>query len=256
MAILKNILKEPVGWLALAATIILHFVPGYTELKEIWEEDRQHISLNCSEPNPDEAMFLDGSEPSIGFPITCRLNNNTEASISIDKYGPVLIDRRRFGALLFREDWRRGIIPRISDRLPEAVLAQNAELPLLLQPREILKYESVFAVPATTFAAASDEDCVPANEIDLSVWRGHVCIGDKPIHFTNYLYTPLSVGFWDWDSYGQMVSLGDGRDVFFSEELFLFSADCSAEDAKIRVPTCFEETTRFLPASSWVVGEE
>lgn len=245
----------------LVVALVLHFVPGYTEIVELLSpKEIQEVRLECTPPVEDDLILYPSDQDYRGekqnyitFPISCRLFNNTSAPISIVKYGPALISKRQSYALLF-EEAKGGITPVIANGLNDEIVERNSKIPLLLQPREVWEFNSLFAIDYVEIELEEQVGCHEPTQENIDAWSGFVCIADEPLPFTNYLYTPLSVGFWDWDEYGQVVVLGDGRVIYHSAEKFMYVADCSEEDPeRTAIPFC-KSSPRFVAPSTWMVN--
>lgn len=258
---MKNLfIKEPLAWVALVITLVLHFVPGYTELAEMFRpKENETITLNCTDPDRDEIAtytskpdYEDKTHNHLTFPVTCRLFNNTPEPISVVKFGPALISDRRSYAMLFG-DAKGGITPSIGDVMDPNIVKGNPSVPLLLRPKEVWEFESLFAVPYVDITLHDEDTCIEPTQENLASWSGYVCLSDEKTPFTNFLYTPLSVGFWDWNEYGQVVELGDGREVYHSEEKFIYIANCKNEDPETTaIPIC-KKSPRYVAPSTWTV---
>ena len=252
--------KEPLAVIGLAVALILHFIPGYTEIVDLFSpREIQEVTLDCSEPEEKELQLYLGDPDGEGqrrnhitFPIQCRLSNNTAEPISILGYGPALIDDRRSSIFLFG-DSKDGLLAPISEDMRGDIVIANRNTPFLLRPREVWEFGSLFALPYLDIVLNEAEGCHPPTDENIDRWSGYVCLADGPIAFGNFLYTRIGIGFLDWDEYGQVVLLGDGRKVYHSAEKFMFIANCSDEDPRTtNVPVC-KTTPRYGEPSTWTV---
>ncbi len=258
---MKNMLrKEPLALITLAVTLILHFVPGYTELVDLLRsKEIEEITLDCAEPVRED-LLLYASEPDsegktrnhITFPITCRLFNNTKEPVSIVAYGPALISNRKSFASLFGNG-NGGITPKIAENMDLSIVKGNTTVPFLLRSTEVWQFDSLFALPYVDIVLQDQATCEEPTEKNIELWSGFVCLSKEQIAFTNFLYTPLSVGLWDWNEYGQVVELGDGREIYHSAEHFIFVASCRDEDPETTaIPAC-KSSPRFIAPHTWTI---
>lgn len=239
--------KEPLALITLGVTLVLHFVPGYTEIVGLLQpKPIEKVTLDCTEPDPDEIILYPREDHAgeifnhITMPITCLLYNNTSEPISVVEYGPALISNRRSSAFLFERNVYGSITPIIGEKMSVEVTEGNAKVPLFLQPKEVWEFNSLFAVPYVDIVAQGDEErCIKPSPDNIENWSGMICLFERKIGFTNFLHKPLSVGFWDWNEYGQVVKLGDNRTVFFADRYFIKVATCKDEDPETSlIPTC------------------
>lgn len=200
MKFLEQLLKEPVGLIALVFSILTVLVPTSVQVYRSNFYYDSYFDLRCSPFDGSEGTIVDQT---IHQEASCILTNNSGSDLSVVGVRPTLFSGRH----PYPELW-----------LPQEL--KSEPVPTFLRDGESKIVNTIYYVPIlSSVSLAPFDQCTPVAELQntdaMGVRTCHDAIPQSKSLLQSFYEGEIGGGWYELERTGLTIELGNGRDIYY-----------------------------------------